>query len=178
MKMKSTSKMIDLDGSTKDSYEGKNSKKAEKFIKPLQSVLASLYAARLKSQVYHWQVHGPNFYGIHKLLEEVYKSLDQSIDDTAERIRTLGMHTVSSFSEIIQLSAPANASSDKFLSTQEMIADMQEALDRLSEKIRSTADLAEEAEDIVTVDMLTRILGTTEKFEWMVRSLRTSPKAE
>jgi len=143
--------------------------KAKLYQKPLQEVLCNLFSTRLKSQVYHWNAHGPQFYGLHKLLEEVYKNLDQSIDDVAERSRTMGIHTISSFEEIIQFCGSQNKKSDKFLDMNAMIEDMNRSFDNLAEVITSIL----EQEDLsckVTEDLLIKVLGHVEKFAWMLRS--------
>ena len=50
-------------------------------------ILASLYSLGLKTQNYHWNVTGENFYQYHKLLEKLYKDNLNSIDTLAEHIR-------------------------------------------------------------------------------------------
>jgi starvation-inducible DNA-binding protein len=47
----------------------------------------SLYQIKLKQ--FHWNVKGPQFSQYHELFEEMYISLTEVIDDTAERIRAL-----------------------------------------------------------------------------------------
>lgn len=56
----------------------------------MTNVLSNIFASRMKSQVYHWNFVGSNFYGAHQLLEEVYKKWDDYIDEVAERLRTIG----------------------------------------------------------------------------------------
>ena len=47
-------------------------------------ILASLYSLSLKTQNYHWNITGENFYQYHKLLEKLYKDSLNSIDTLAE----------------------------------------------------------------------------------------------
>jgi len=53
-------------------------------------ILAGTYALYLKTQYYHWNVVGAEFYNLHKMFEEQYEELRDAVDDIAERIRTLG----------------------------------------------------------------------------------------
>lgn len=145
------------------------SAKESKYAKPLQQVLSHLFATRLKSQVYHWNVRGLQFYSMHKLLEEIYRSLDDSIDEVAERIRTIGILTISSFEEVIQFCGSENKRSDKFLDANQMIVDMDESLATLATTISEML----KREDLtckVTEDLLIKVLGKVEKYGWLVRS--------
>lgn len=139
------------------------------YSKPLQNVLSHLFATRLKSQVHHWNLHGLQFYGMHKLLEEVYRSLDDSIDEVAERIRTMGIHTISSFKEIIEFCGSENKSSDKFMRIEEIIVDMNQSFSLLGDAIKSVLN-QRDLHCRVTEDLLIKTLGKIEKFGWMVRS--------
>lgn len=136
----------------------------------LSGVLADLFAARLKSQVYHWNFQGAQFYGIHKSLEEVYKSFDTYIDDLAERIRTIGGRPVSSFAEIIRLSSVENTSADKKFEAPHMLQDMLESLEVLNTKIKKSIQAFQETNDPVTEGMLIDILAKSEKFSWLLSS--------
>ena len=59
-------------------------------VESIQPLLASsLYMARIAKHA-HWNVTGPNFIGIHRLLDEVYEAAEDWADSLAERIRGLG----------------------------------------------------------------------------------------
>ena len=55
------------------------------------NVLADEYRLFINTQGLHWNVEGPMFYSIHKLTEDQYRELFESIDALAERIRALGL---------------------------------------------------------------------------------------
>ena len=71
----------------------------------LKTLLATEYAFVIKAQQFHWNVEGPDFAQLHKffgkIYEEVYKN---SIDRTAEYIRTLDDYTPGSFERFQELS--------------------------------------------------------------------------
>jgi starvation-inducible DNA-binding protein len=52
----------------------------------------SLYQIKLKQ--FHWNVKGAHFSEYHELFDDMYTSLTEVIDDTAERIRALGIDCI------------------------------------------------------------------------------------
>ncbi|MFQ3595884.1 MAG: DNA starvation/stationary phase protection protein [Sphingomonadaceae bacterium] len=63
----------------------------------LGPVLADSYQLFIKTQGVHWNTHGANFYGLHKLTQEQYEDLYAAIDEIAERIRALGATAPASY---------------------------------------------------------------------------------
>lgn len=57
----------------------------------LTRYLADAYTLYLKTQNFHWNVTGPEFYSLHLLFEKQYEEMAEEIDEIAERIRTLGL---------------------------------------------------------------------------------------
>ena len=55
------------------------------------NILADAYRLLINTQGLHWNVEGPMFYSLHKLTEDHYRELFESIDSLAERIRALGL---------------------------------------------------------------------------------------
>lgn len=56
------------------------------FARYLCGVLAVLRAQYLSYQTSHWQVVGQSFYGNHLLFERLYKSVEEQVDQLAEKI--------------------------------------------------------------------------------------------
>ncbi|MBL7882738.1 MAG: DNA starvation/stationary phase protection protein, partial [Bacteroidia bacterium] len=52
--------------------------------------LSNAMAVYIKSKKAHWNVSGESFMELHKLFEDHYTQLEESIDKTAERIVKLG----------------------------------------------------------------------------------------
>jgi starvation-inducible DNA-binding protein len=55
----------------------------------LRQTLADEFVLYTKTRKYHWNVEGPHFHDLHKLFESQYESIDETIDEVAERIRSL-----------------------------------------------------------------------------------------
>ncbi len=56
----------------------------------LNERLAELIDLKLQIKQAHWNVKGPNFISLHKLFDEFAGTIEEQIDETAERITALG----------------------------------------------------------------------------------------
>lgn len=56
----------------------------------LETIFSTLVVLRHNLHTYHWNIKGPDFIGIHKLLESQYTNVLEFIDRIAEYIRTTG----------------------------------------------------------------------------------------
>lgn len=133
----------------------------QKVAAKLQEFLAQSYATLLQIQNLHWNIEGPNFYGIHKLTEEFYQEQFAAIDDIAERIRTLGHKAQVSFKKYDHDSHIENEATVKAA-----IAAQESAAQTASELI----SIAEEIGDEGTVDIATQRLQVHQKNAWMLKS--------
>ena len=71
----------------------------------LKTLLATEYAFVIKAQFFHWNVEGPDFAQLHEFFGDIYQEVyDNSIDRTAEYIRTLDDYTPGSFERFQELS--------------------------------------------------------------------------
>lgn len=69
----------------------------------LNTLLADEFILYTKTRNAHWNIQGKNFIEMHKLFESQYDSLDVIIDDTAERVRTLGHFALGSLKDFLQV---------------------------------------------------------------------------
>ena len=69
----------------------------------LKKLLASSNSFVIKAQNFHWNVEGPDFPQYHKFLGDLYEEVYNSIDATAEYIRTLDSYTPGSLSRYQEL---------------------------------------------------------------------------
>lgn len=134
----------------------------------LGGLLANSYGLFLKTQNYHWNVTGPHFQQLHALFEELYTELFEANDDVAERIRALGHEAPGSFKtylEDLKISeAGSNLSSVAMVN--ELMAD-NEALSRLATEV---SNVAADAGDKATEDMMIERITAHDKAAWMLRS--------
>lgn len=138
-------------------------------IEGLKRVLANTYLLYLKTQNYHWNVSGvPYFKTLHELFEVQYLELAEAIDSIAERIRQLGEKSPASFAEFNQyaLIKEGQSSKDALDMLTELLIDQKTMCGLLKSAIRE----AEEADDIVTMDLLTERMEAHEKAAWFYNS--------
>jgi starvation-inducible DNA-binding protein len=141
---------------------------SKEVINHLNVVLLETYALYLKTQNYHWNVTGPNFYSLHNMFEEQYKELAEAIDDIAERIRALGEKVEASFlyfdqNKSINDGIPSNSS-------ESMLKDLVQSQEVVIEKLVELSNVASEYGDKTSEDMAIQRLNAHEKQKWMLSS--------
>lgn len=73
----------------------------------LKRLLADSYTLYLQTHNFHWNVTGPQFRELHLMFEEHYTELAVTVDDIAERIRTLDVAAPGTHKAFAQLSSIA-----------------------------------------------------------------------
>jgi starvation-inducible DNA-binding protein len=135
----------------------------------LSKVLASTYTLYLETQNFHWNVKGPFFASLHLLFEQQYTEYTLAIDAIAERIRALGFDAPASYQEFAALSVIADPTGPK--KAMEMVAQLKADNEALIQLLRATEELADEADDEVTTDLINGRLQAHEKNAWMLRTI-------
>lgn len=134
----------------------------------LSKMLADSFAVYSKTHGFHWNVRGPEFFTLHTLLEQQYREMWEALDEIAERIRALGEYAPQG------QSAFANLTSIKEGEPETEAMDMLRELMRDHETVIATAragiEVADDAGDDATADLLTQRLAAHEKAAWMLRS--------
>lgn len=134
----------------------------------LTKVLADSFAVYLKTHGYHWNVRGPEFFSFHNLLEQQYRDIWAALDDLAERIRALGVLAPQSFSGFGNLTSIKDGDPEKEATA--MLKDLMQDHETLIATTRKALEVADEAGDEASADLMTQRLAAHEKFAWMLRS--------
>lgn len=140
----------------------------DKIAAELSRLLASNYLLYIKTQHFHWNVTGPQFGPLHKMLEEHYDNLAEANDEIAERIRALGKTAPGTAKQFIELSLIQEQS--KTPPAQEMIRELLADHRKIIEFIRELMGLAAQASDEGTNDLLSGRISWHEKTAWMLES--------
>ena len=135
----------------------------------LSNVLADTFCLYEKTHGFHWNVTGPMFQTLHLMFMEQYTDLWNSIDVIAERIRALGEYAPFGGDAMKKLTIISD--SPLHLRAMEMVNELMKGHESVCRTVRVTLNLAEEAEDHPTIDLLTERLLVHEKTAWMLRSL-------
>lgn len=140
-------------------------------IQALNTLLADLHVLYIKTRNYHWNIIGPNFFGLHNLLEQQYTQLEGAIDVIAEQVRMIGGRSLGTMAEFIETS--------RLEEKPEYVPDARDMLHGLLHDHESTIrnlredidKVDEEYKDASTADILTAQLHFHEKAAWMLGSL-------
>lgn len=141
---------------------------SQKVADELAHFLADTYLLYLKTQNFHWNVEGKDFYSLHKMFEEQYQELAAAIDEIAERIRALGCKAPASFAQYSQLSSIKEERND--ISAENMVKKLLEDHETLADHVAHLIPKAQKAGDEGTADLLIQRLKVHEKTAWMLKS--------
>ena len=122
----------------------------------------------IKLHNYHWFVTGPEFFTLHEKFEQFYNEAAGHIDNLAERLLSIGGKPVGTMKEILEISTIQEASGNE--SAQEMVKNLSSDFDMLIEQLKEGMDVADQAGDETTGDMLLAIHASVEKHNWMLKA--------
>lgn len=139
--------------------------KISETINLLNDLLANyaIYYQNLRAM--HWNVRGIHFFTLHQKFEEEYLDAQDSVDEIAERILSLGGKPKSSFSVYINDSKISEFG--EYVDAQSSIKTVVENLNVLLEKEKKILDLASQNNDDGTADLMTGFISKQEKNRWM-----------
>ena len=144
----------------------------KKIADGLSRFLADSYTLYLKTHNFHWNVTGPMFNALHNMFETQYTEQWTALDETAERIRALGFNAPGSYREFVALSSIAEEPGlTNSADWHEMVRQLVVGNEAVCRTARKVLDIADDADDAPTEDLLTQRLQTHEKYAWMLRSL-------
>jgi len=138
----------------------------------LSRFLADSYTLYLKTHNFHWNVTGPMFNALHNMFEAQYTEQWTALDEIAERIRALGFNAPGSYAEFTRLSSLTEEPGlTDTADWHEMVRQLVVGNEAVCRTARNVLDIADDADDAPTEDLLTQRLQTHEKYAWMLRSL-------
>lgn len=147
---------------------GMQQEAADKVADTLQQRLNSLIDLQLTLKHIHWNVVGPNFIGVHEMLDPQVDAVREMTDDVAERIATLGASPRGTPGYVANHRSWDDYSLDR-ASTLEHLAALDVAYSGVIADHRRAIEEFDDL-DLVSQDML---LGQSEKLElyqWFVRA--------
>ena len=145
-------------------------KNLDKVSAILNTVLSDIFVLYVKTRNYHWNVTGSHFSELHKFFESQYEALDESMDETAERVRALGVRAHGSMAEFLRgtnLKEKPGAALDAKAMLGDLLNDHEAVIRNLRPAID---DCGTKYGDTGTADFLTGLIEQHEKMAWMLRS--------
>lgn len=139
------------------------------LIKKLREVLASNFALYLKTQMFHWNVEGPNFNDYHAFWATVYTDLYEQNDLIAEYIRQAGEYAPGSLEVYKELSVISDE--EGFPNAREMFNKFLSNNDLMITLYNQLYKLAESGEEYQISDYCAQRLAAHKKHAWMIKSI-------
>ena len=142
----------------------------------LKTLLATEYAFSIKAQLFHWNVEGPDFAQLHEFFGDLYAEVyNNSIDRTAEFIRTLDDYTPGSFERFAELSIiPGQIKIPRArLMIEELLANNGQMIDLLNQCF---ADAEQENKQGIA-NFIAERLDAHGKHNWMLKSFLKDQRA-
>jgi starvation-inducible DNA-binding protein len=141
---------------------------ANRTIEILDDRLVSLLDLALTLKQVHWNVVGPNFIGVHEMLDPQVDSIRAMTDTIAERIATLGGTPIGTAKSIAE-----RARWDEYALGKALVLEHLGALDMVYNGVnkdhrKAISEIAEL--DPVSEDMLIGQLTELEQFQWFIRA--------
>ena len=152
-------------------YLNLNEAKALNIVAGLQQLLADFQVHYTNLRGFHWEIKGRGFFVLHEKFESMYDDAAAKIDEIAERIMTLGGTPENKFSEYLKVARVQEVSGVSRSS--EAVENVLTTYKHFIAEERKLIDLANEANDAVTADMLTGYLKEQEKLVWMLVAFNT-----
>ena len=134
----------------------------------MRTFLATTYALYLKTQNFHWNLVGMEFFSLHKLFEMQYEEMAEGVDEIAERVRSLGSYVDGSFSSFGKRSLISDC--NKMLPAKKMIKELLEGHEEICRFGRPLITRTQELHDDITGDLIIKRMAFHEKAAWMLRS--------
>ena len=139
--------------------------------KMLNQLLSDLVVEYHKLQHYHWYVKGPDFFPVHAQLESYYDGVREDIDAIAESLLQINHEPLSSLKDFLA-TAKIEAAKPGFVTSDEILAEVEKDFSYIYEQVRSLKKAADEANRYVTSMLMDDLIRKYAKSLWMLRQAR------
>lgn len=140
----------------------------DELIKATKIAFASEFAFYLKAHFFHWNVEGPLFPQLHDLFGKIYEEVYGSIDDFAEKIRSLDAYAPGSLSRLSMLTRIEDE--EQIPGDRDMANELLADSDRMVKIFKLTFDIATQAGEDGLANFLAERMDAHRKHSWMLRS--------
>lgn len=134
----------------------------------LNQVLADSYALMSLTHLAHWNVEGPGFFALHTAFQTQYEELFTAIDEIAERIRALDDYAIGGLGTLAEVARMKEFVSP--LAQEEYVKLLIAANEKLLVDAAEARDLAGQANDAESQDLMIGRITLHQKTVWMLKS--------
>ena len=152
-------------------YLNLNEARVANVVTALQNLLADFQVYYTNLRGFHWEIKGRGFFVLHEKFESMYDDAAAKVDEIAERILMLGGTPENKFSNYLKTTRIHEVSGVS--TSHEAVENILSTYKHFIAEERKLIKLAEEANDVVTADLLTGYLKEQEKMIWMLVSFNT-----
>lgn len=135
----------------------------------LKTLLGTSYAFVIKAQNFHWNIEGPNFPQYHSFLGDLYSEVYDSIDKTAEYIRTLESYAPGSLTRFKELSIIEDQI--KIPRAELMMEELYSDNEKIIELLKQCFSNAEQENKQGIANFIAERDDAHNKHTWMLRSI-------
>ncbi|MFJ7936340.1 Dps family protein [Sporosarcina sp. NPDC096371] len=141
---------------------------SKELIQELNIQVSSWSVMYAKLHNYHWYVKGNQFFTLHTKFEELYNEATLHMDEIAERILTLGGNPAATLKEHLEQSVVKEATGKE--QADGMVKNIASDYGEIMQSLKKGMELAAQAGDDMTEDVLNATYQTIEKHQWMLRA--------
>ena len=152
-------------------YLNLNENGVSNVVAALQNLLADFQVYYTNLRGFHWEIKGRGFFVLHEKFESMYDDAAAKVDEIAERILTLGGTPENKYSGYLKVARVSEVSG--ISSSKEAVDNILDTYKHFIAEERKLIDLANEANDAVTADIMTGYLKEQEKMIWMLVAFST-----
>ncbi len=139
----------------------------EKQVKLMNQYVADLAVLNVKFHNLHWNVVGERFEQVHVYVEKLYDMLFENYDEVAERLKMLGEFPLASMKSYLEVTNVKEIE-NKDYQTEEVYEILKEELTKLRDLATEIRNIADDANDFVTVAMLEDEIAAFDKELWFM----------
>lgn len=147
-------------------YTRLNASAVENVVSGLKKLLADYQVFYTNLRGFHWNIKGNQFFVLHEKFEEMYNDAAEKVDEIAERILMLGSAPDNKFSDYLKVAGVAEVSGVSCVD--EALKNVLDTYSVLIGQEREILAQASEANDEVTVSLMSDYLKEQEKLVWML----------
>ena len=145
---------------------GIDQREAAQLSEQLNKLLANYQVFYQNLRGFHWNIEGQSFFELHTKFEELYTEANMNVDAIAERILTLGFTPLHTFDQYLENASIKPAKDVR--SAEDTVGTTINNLSILIALERKILELASEASDEGTVDLMSEYINAQEKLTWML----------
>ncbi|KON86650.1 general stress protein [Sporosarcina globispora] len=141
---------------------------SQELVKAVNQQVANWTVLYVKLHNYHWYIKGKNFFTLHEKFEELYNEANVHVDELAERILALEARPVATMKEVLETSSLKEATGNE--NEEQMVQSVVDDFEKMVDELQEAIELAEEANDEGTGDMLIAVKQSLKKHIWMLKA--------